>query len=38
MVKTKTKSPKDYDRWNGDTGIKVIKKPNTNNKKVKRGK
>ena len=31
-------SPKDYDRWNGNTGIKVVKKPNTSNKKVKRGK
>lgn len=37
MAKTKT-SPKDYDRWNGQTGIKVTKKPNTSTKKVKRGK
>ena len=37
MAKTKT-SPKDYDRGDGNTGIKVIKKPNTSNKKVKRGK
>ena len=37
MTKTKSKpSPKDYDRWDGNTGIKVIKKTNT--KKVKRGK
>ena len=37
MTNTKSKpSPKDYDRWNGNTGIKVTKKPNT--KKVKRGK
>ena len=37
MNKTKSKpSPKDYDRRNGNTGIKVTKKPNT--KKVKRGK
>lgn len=37
MTKTKSKpSPKDYDRWDGNTGIKVIKKPST--KKVKRGK
>ena len=37
MTQTKSKpSPKDYDRWNGNTGIKVTKKPNT--KKVKRGK
>ena len=37
MTKTKSKqSTKDYDRWNGNTGIKVTKKPNT--KKVKRGK
>lgn len=28
---------KDYDRWNGNTGVKVVKKPN-NTKKVKRGK
>ena len=39
MTKTKSKpSPKDYDRWNGNTGIKVTKKPNTSTKKVKRGK
>lgn len=32
-------SKKDYDRWNGVTGIKVIKKPKTSTtKKVKRGK
>lgn len=37
MTKTKT-SPKDYDRWNGNIGIKVTKKPNTSTKKVKRGK
>ena len=37
MANTKTKSsPKDYDRWTGNTGIKVTKKPST--KKVKRGK
>lgn len=37
MTKTKSKpNPKDYDRWDGNTGIKVTKKPNT--KKVKRGK
>lgn len=36
MAKTKP-SIKDYDRWNGNTGIKVIKKP-SNTKKVKRGK
>lgn len=35
MTKTKT-SPKDYDRWNGKTGIKVTKRPSTT-KKVKRG-
>ena len=37
MAKTKP-SIKDYDRWAGNTGIKVIKKPNNNTKKVKRGK
>lgn len=26
MPKTKKESPKNYDRWNGKVGIKVIKK------------
>ena len=37
MAKTKP-TIKDYDRWNGNTGIKVIKKPSNTTKKVKRGK
>lgn len=37
MANTKKPTPKDYDRWDGKTGIKVIKKPTTK-KTVKRGK
>ena len=28
----KNTSPKDYDRWNGKTGVKVIKKPKQSTK------
>lgn len=34
---TKKKTPKDYGRWD-NTPIKVISKPKTTTKKVKRGK
>ena len=34
--KKKKTSPKDYDRWDGITGVKVIKKPKQKPSKVKK--